>query len=382
GMKGEGYHSNLAFEPDAVVDTMSTEVKGENDEEKEKKEEKPPMVTVKDMFRFATKGDAALMITGILCAIIHGCAMQLLIIIFGDMIDSFVINAKDIPVNYTVIGMTEEYAKDHPNEFGDALVRANLSHLVDDAKEQVQQEFMSKMSTFAIYYVVVAAAVLVFAYGQVAFWILSASRQTEKVRISLLTAILKQDIGWFDTHAVGELNTRLTDDVGKFQEGISNKMSNFFQYFTTFVLGFILGFVYGWKLSLVILAVSPLLVISGIFMTYMVTGATTKELKAYAKAGAVAEEVISSIRTVVAFGGEKKECDRYGANLTEAKAHGIRMGTVSAVGVGLMFFIMFCVYSLAFWYGSKLVREEDMTAGNMIIVSAHCSTVVITHGQE
>ena len=42
----------------------------------------------------------------------------------------------------------------------------------------------------------------------------------------------------------------------------------------------------------------------------MVTGATTEGLKAYAKAGAVAEEVISSIRTVVAFGGEKKECDR------------------------------------------------------------------------
>ena len=73
---------------------------------------------------------------------------------------------------------------------------------------------------------------------------------------------------------------------------------------------------------------------------------------------------------------------RYGANLTEAKAHGIRMGTISAVGVGLMFFVMFCVYSLAFWYGARLVREEDMTAGNMIIVSAHCSIVIITHGQE
>ena len=42
----------------------------------------------------------------------------------------------------------------------------------------------------------------------------------------------------------------------------------------------------------------------------MVTEVTTNELKAYAKAGAVAEEVISSIRTVVAFGGEKKECER------------------------------------------------------------------------
>ena len=42
----------------------------------------------------------------------------------------------------------------------------------------------------------------------------------------------------------------------------------------------------------------------------MITGATTEELKAYAKAGAVAEEVIGSIRTVVAFGGQNKELDR------------------------------------------------------------------------
>ena len=37
---------------------------------------------------------------------------------------------------------------------------------------------------------------------------------------------------------------------------------------------------------------------------------TGKELQAYAKAGAVAEEVLGAIRTVYAFGGQKKECDR------------------------------------------------------------------------
>ena len=37
----------------------------------------------------------------------------------------------------------------------------------------------------------------------------------------------------------------------------------------------------------------------------------TKEQDAYAKAGAVAEEVLSSVRTVVAFGGEHKEAARY-----------------------------------------------------------------------
>ena len=43
----------------------------------------------------------------------------------------------------------------------------------------------------------------------------------------------------------------------------------------------------------------------------MISSATGKELDAYAKAGAVAEEVLGSIRTVVAFGGQKKEVERW-----------------------------------------------------------------------
>ena len=35
-----------------------------------------------------------------------------------------------------------------------------------------------------------------------------------------------------------------------------------------------------------------------------------REQNSYASAGAVAEEVLSSIKTVVAFGGENKEIDR------------------------------------------------------------------------
>lgn len=37
---------------------------------------------------------------------------------------------------------------------------------------------------------------------------------------------------------------------------------------------------------------------------------TGRELKAYAKAGAVAGGVLSSVRTVAAFGGEEKEVER------------------------------------------------------------------------
>ena len=57
----------------------------------------------------------------------------------------------------------------------------------------------------------VGCAVLVAAYGQVTFWLMTASRQTNKLRSSLFQAVMRQEIGWFDTHEVGELNNRLTE---------------------------------------------------------------------------------------------------------------------------------------------------------------------------
>ena len=47
-----------------------------------------------------------------------------------------------------------------------------------------------------------------------------------------------------------------------------------------------------------------------LFLYQLISNSTTQELDAYAKAGAVAEEVLGAIRTVTAFGGQRKEFDR------------------------------------------------------------------------
>ena len=48
--------------------------------------------------------------------------------------------------------------------------------------------------------------------------------------------------------------------------GIGSKVALFLQMFAAFIAGFVIAFIYGWKLALVILAVSPLLAISGAIM--------------------------------------------------------------------------------------------------------------------
>ena len=45
--------------------------------------------------------------------------------------------------------------------------------------------------------------------------------------------------------------------------GIGSKVGLFIQFFAAFIAGFVIAFIYGWELALVIVAVSPLLAISG-----------------------------------------------------------------------------------------------------------------------
>lgn len=51
-------------------------------------------------------------------------------------------------------------------------------------------------------------------------------------------------------------------DISKISEGIGDKVGMFFQAVATFFAGFIVGFVRGWKLTLVIMAISPILGLS------------------------------------------------------------------------------------------------------------------------
>lgn len=52
-------------------------------------------------------------------------------------------------------------------------------------------------------------------------------------------------------------------DLNKVYDGIGTKIGMFLQAITIVLVGFIMGFVHGWKLTLVIIAISPLLMIAG-----------------------------------------------------------------------------------------------------------------------
>uniref|UniRef100_A0A669R664 Phosphatidylcholine translocator ABCB4 n=1 Tax=Phasianus colchicus TaxID=9054 RepID=A0A669R664_PHACC len=261
-------------------------------------------------FRYSDRQDKLLMALGTTMAVLHGASLPLMMIVFGDMTDSF-------------------------------IASENITY---------------------------PAGVLFAAYIQVSFWTLAAGRQIKRIRQEFFHAVMRQEIGWFDVNDVCELNTRIVDDISKINEGIGEKIAMFFQAVATFFTGFIVGFTKGWKLTLVILALSPVLGFSSALWAKMISTFTNKELTAYAKAGAVAEEVLAAVRTVVAFGGQRKETERYQKNLEDAKRIGIQKAISANISMGISFFLIYGSYALAFWYGTILVLSDDYTIGKVFTV--------------
>uniref|UniRef100_A0A8C7K2S8 ATP-binding cassette, sub-family B (MDR/TAP), member 11a n=1 Tax=Oncorhynchus kisutch TaxID=8019 RepID=A0A8C7K2S8_ONCKI len=223
------------------------------------------------------------------------------------------------------------------------------------------------MTMFAYYYVGIGLGVLIVSYFQIALWVSAAARQIQRIRKTYFRKVMRMEIGWFDCNSVGELNTRISDDINKINNAIADQVSIFIERISTFIFGFMVGFIGGWKLTLVVIAVSPLIgLAAGLMAVARLTG---RELQAYAKAGSVADEVLSSIRTVAAFGGEDKEVERYDKNLIEAQNWGVKKGTIIGVFQGYLWCIIFLCYALAFWYGSKLVIEtKELSPGTLIQV--------------
>uniref|UniRef100_A0A8C0C4H0 MDR1 protein n=1 Tax=Buteo japonicus TaxID=224669 RepID=A0A8C0C4H0_9AVES len=295
---------------------------------------------------YSNLSDKLLMILGTLLAIAHGSSLPVAMVIFGDMTDSFVAsgNSNFPGKNISTSNIIKK------------LISGNLAF------------FFFFPFRYAYYYSAIAAGVLLAAYIQTSFWTLAAGRQIKKIREKFFHAIMRQEIGWFDVNDVGELNTRLLDDVSKISEGIGDKIGLLVQAVTTFVTGFIVGLIRGWKLTLVILAVSPVLGLSAAIWAKVLSAFTDKEQAAYAKAGAVAEEVLAAIRTVIAFGGQEKEIKRYHKNLEDAKRIGIKKAITANISMGAAFLLIYASYALAFWYGTTLVLTDDYTIGNVLTV--------------
>lgn len=218
-----------------------------------------------------------------------------------------------------------------------------------------------KVLTLSYYFLVIGAIQGVFGAIEVACLTMCAERQGMKLKEAYLRAILRQDQSWYDLTQVESINSSMERDTINVQDAIGHKTGQFVRQMAIVLGGLGIAFARGWQMTLVCLATAPLMAIIAGWLTKTLHDFATAGEKAYAAAGAVAEQAISGIRTVVSLSGHDMEVDRYVAQLGSALQMGLKKARNNGLGMGTMQGVMLGSYALAMWFGGWLITNEIRT---------------------
>ncbi|CAA0188408.1 unnamed protein product [Arabidopsis thaliana] len=203
-------------------------------------------------------------------------------------------------------------------------------------------------------------------------------RLTLRVRQKMFSAILRNEIGWFDKvdNTSSMLASRLESDATLLRTIVVDRSTILLENLGLVVTAFIISFILNWRLTLVVLATYPLIISGHISEKIFMQGYGGNLSKAYLKANMLAGESISNIRTVVAFCAEEKVLDLYSKELLEPSERSFRRGQMAGILYGVSQFFIFSSYGLALWYGSILMEkglssfESVMKTFMVLIVTA------------
>ncbi|MED6160492.1 hypothetical protein PIB30_051933 [Stylosanthes scabra] len=327
----------------------------EGEEELDEEDAGPPKtIALFGLFRYATKWDWVLVLVGCLGAFIDGGSLPFYSYLFGELVNKISQNGNN-------------------------------------------KQMMKDVEKICIYMTGLAAVVLVGAYLQIACWRLVGERSAQRMRTQYLRAVLRQDISFFDTEInTGDIMHGIASDVAQIQEVMGekldleghgeslwwysratktpkNKLAHTPQHYV----------ISPCLICLIATIIEALLELESIMpKSFSPNNKLTLQnpcplqpqfilnLKPphppLKKAGAIAEQTISSIRTVFSFVAESQLAAKYAQLLQKSSPIGAKIGFAKGAGMGIIYLVTYSTWALAFWYGSILIAKDKLDGGAAI----------------
>lgn len=135
-------------------------------------------------------------VTGLVMALIAGSCLPLIFLILGLVINEF--------SGYTLVTSTTTNSTTY---------FCNISELYPNYITSTQPDFLLKdrVSILSYYCIAIAALLFISAFLSNVLWTISALKQTRRMRLAFLQAILRQDIGYYDVNPPLQLPSRLAE---------------------------------------------------------------------------------------------------------------------------------------------------------------------------
>jgi ATP-binding cassette, subfamily B, bacterial len=194
-------------------------------------------------------------------------------------------------------------------------------------------------------------------------WI--GERVTADLRKRVFDHLLTLSPGFFEITRTGEVISRLTNDTTMLESAIGSSLSMALRNVVLGVGALILLMLTSLKLTLLVLAGLPVVLLPIILFGRRVRRLARASQDRVADTGAYVDEAIHEIRTVQAYAHEPVDRRAYAQRVEQAFAAGVQRIRQRALLIAAVIFLVFVAVGIILWIGGHDVLAGRLSAGQL-----------------
>jgi len=218
-------------------------------------------------------------------------------------------------------------------------------------------------------------------YGQNYLLHFLGQRVIADLRLSIQQHLLYLPLRFFKESRVGEIVSRVTNDVTTLQVVLTETPIAMLRQVVTILGGITLMAIMNWKLTLMIFAIVPPIIILAIIFGRRVERLSTLIQDHLATAISALEESISGIRIVKSFTQERYEEKRFKDRIEKTFDTTMDRTRMRAAFIPLVSFLGFLAVTGIMWIGGQLVINKALTPGELVAFLFYMAMVAVPLGE-
>ena len=238
-----------------------------------------------------------------------------------------------------------------------------IGQMLDIAQGNIQNIDLQKVGFWLMGILVFQGIV---SYLRVMMFAQVSERGTADIRVALYKRIIALPIVFFEKSRVGELVSRLTNDVEKLYNTFYFVLAEFLRQIIILVGGIGVLLWMSQKLASVMLLTFPIIVIGAMFFGRWVRKLSKERQTKLAETNTILDETLQSIHAVKAFTNERFESQRYSQSNNTVVGVSLRYAQGRAVFAVFIITMLFGALFFVIGYGMYMVQTKQITAGELI----------------
>lgn len=228
-----------------------------------------------------------------------------------------------------------------------------------------ESRFSLSVADYGWVFLILLVAQGLFSYLRTVTMAIVSENGMADLRKDLFNKITTLPFPYYESKRIGELTSRITNDIEKLQNTFSVTLAEFLRQIITLVIGIA---VLAWlapKLSLIMLASIPVVILVAMFFGRYVRKISKERQDQIADSNTIAEEVLQNFQIVKSFTNEYLESVRYSRSIGEVVRISIRYAKWRGVFFMFIITLLFGGIFFVLWQGALMVESGAMKLGDL-----------------